>query len=412
MPKNVLVLNGGSSTLKASLHKVEPGALPGAAPAPAWQARADWGRRPGKAAIAVRNPETNATVDTEMDISGAGAVLEPVVKTLWNGPARVLDGPHQIDAAGHRIVHGGNAFRNPTTVTPEVKAQIARFIEFAPEHNRLELEAIEAAERLLGPTVPQVAVFDTAFHSTLPETAVVYPGPYDWLEQGIRRYGFHGISHQYVSGRAAEILRRDISSLRLITCHLGNGCSLAAVRNGECIDTTMGFTPMDGIMMGARSGSVDPGILIHLMRNGGAGADELDRVLNRESGLKGVSGVSSDMREVMRAMADGNTRAQLAFDVYAHRLCQGIGAMLASLGGMDALVFTAGVGENCAPLRAIAVRQFGFLGAAIDEVRNAGSPLDVDVAAPESAIRVLVIHTDEDWEITREVSTLLFGHSA
>jgi acetate kinase len=406
MSKNILVLNSGSSTLKASLHQAGDGALPTVAPQPAWQARADWGRDPRRASLSA-SAARGATVETEMSIGGSDAVLAPLLGMLWDGPSKVIEGPREVDAIGHRVVHGGD-LRQTMRITPEVKAQIARYIEYAPQHNRLAVEAIDSAERVFGPATPEVAVFDTAFHSTLPDTAFVYPGPYDWLEQGIRRYGFHGISHQYVRDRAAEILGRRVTSLRLITCHLGNGCSLAAINRGECIDTTMGFTPMDGVMMGSRSGAVDPGILIHLMRNGGAGADELDRVLNKESGLKGVSGISGDMREVLRAVRQGNVRAKLAFDIYAHRLAQGIGAMLASLGGVDALVFTAGVGENTPELRETVCRRFEFAGVRIDAAKNGAAPVDADVSAPDAAVRVLVIHTDEDWAIARETFNLLF----
>ena len=245
-------------------------------------------------------------------------------------------------------------------------------------------------------------MFDTGFHATIPPAAAVYPGPYAWIGKGIRRYGFHGISHRYVAERAAAILGRDLASLRLVTCHLGNGCSLAAVREGRSIDTTMGFTPLDGLMMGTRSGSLDPGILIYLLRNEGCSAGELDRILNKESGLWGLSGVSADMREILSAMERGDARARLAFDVFAHRLAREIGGMIASLSGLDALVFTAGIGENCPPLREVVCRQFGFLGLRLDTEKNARSPVDEDIAAPDSAVRVLVIHTDEDWEIARE----------
>ncbi|TAF98671.1 MAG: acetate/propionate family kinase, partial [Oscillatoriales cyanobacterium] len=268
-------------------------------------------------------------------------------------------------------------------------------------HNPINLEGIEAVEKILK-NVPQVAVFDTAFHSQLPPAAFVYPGPYEWLEEGIRRYGFHGISHQYCARRAAEILNRDSADLRLISCHLGNGCSLAAVRDGRSVDTTMGFTPLDGLMMGSRSGSIDPGIIIHLLRRSHFTAEELDNILNRNSGLKGISGVSSDMRLVAEAIANGNSRAQLALDIYIHRLRAGIGAMLASLGGLDALIFTAGVGENSAAVRAAVCEVFGFIGLRLDGEKNLNSPIDDDVAAVDSAVRVLVIHTQEDWEIARE----------
>jgi acetate kinase len=257
-------------------------------------------------------------------------------------------------------------------------------------------------ERILGPDAVQVAVFDTAFHASLPPPAYVYPGPYEWLGEGIRRYGFHGISHQYTSRRAAAILGKDLASLRMITCHLGNGCSLAAIRDGISIDTTMGFTPLEGLMMGTRSGTIDPGIIIHLVRHRGYRAEALDRVLNKESGLRGVSGISGDMRTVLAAVDRGDARAQLAFDVYVHRLRSEIGAMLASLGGLDALVFAAGVGENSPQVRAQAVAGFAFLGAKLDEAKNAQSPPDADIAAPDSAVRVLVVHTQEEWEIARE----------
>jgi acetate kinase len=230
----------------------------------------------------------------------------------------------------------------------------------------------------------------------------VYPGPYEWLKRGIRRYGFHGISHQYTSRRAAAILGRELKTLRTITCHLGNGCSLAAIRDGVSIDTTMGFTPLEGLMMGTRSGTIDPGIIIHLVRHLGFRADELDRVLNKESGLRGVSGKSGDMRTVMEAMAGGDKRAQLAFDVYVHRLCSEIGAMLASLGGLDVLVFTAGVGENSPEVRSRVAETFAFLGIKLDVMKNGASSPDTDIATADSPVRVLVVHTQEEWEIARE----------
>jgi acetate kinase len=314
----------------------------------------------------------------------------------WDRPpdlsldAELKSVPGPVEVVGHRIVHGGRAYRESTRITPEARAAIAQQAELAPAHNRLELEAIEAVDRVFGSDLPQVAVFDTAFHSTLEPPAFVYPGPYEWLDQGIRRFGFHGISHQYASRQAAHLLGRDLNSLRLITCHLGNGASLAAVRGGRSIDTTMGFTPLEGIMMGTRSGSIDPGIIIYLIRHRGYTADQLDRILNQESGLRGVSGLTGDMREILKHIAQGNERAQLAFDVYVHRLCRGIGAMLGSLGGLDALVFTGGIGENCAPLRERVAKQFEFLG----------------------KIPILVIKAQEDWEIARECHRIIAKRNA
>jgi len=386
----ILVLNGGSSSFKSSLFEVT--GVDGGAPNALWEARVDWEHRPGFAEIQIKadGNVSNRSVAVKAPLDS----LEPLMATV----------PHrdQIRVAGHRVVHGGRAFRESTRITPQVRAGIAQMASFAPEHNRLELEAIECMERILGPAAVQVAVFDTAFHASLPPPAYVYPGPYEWVGKGIRRYGFHGISHQYTSRRAAAVLGRDLGALRMITCHLGNGCSLAAIRGGVSIDTTMGFTPLEGLMMGTRSGTIDPGIIIHLVRHRGYKAEQLDRVLNKESGLRGVSGISGDMRTVMEAMAHGDARAQVAFDVYVHRLCSEIGAMLASLGGLDALVFTAGVGENSPELRARVADAFAFLGVKLDAAKNTQPPADADIAAPDSTVRVLVVHTQEEWEIARE----------
>jgi acetate kinase len=338
----ILAVNGGSSSVKCRLDEilVEPsGAQP---PPPLWQAHAD-----------------------------SNQPLEKLLRTV----------PGRVDAVGHRIVDGGK-YRETTRITPEVRAEIARETEVAPTHNRFEVSAIDAALAVFGPNVPQIAVFDTTFHATLAPPAYVYPGPYEWLASGIRRYGFHGINHRYASRRAAEILGGDAA--RLIVCHLGNGASLCAVRDGKSVDTTMGFTPLEGLMMGTRSGSIDPAILIYLMRHRGYTADQLDRILNRESGLLGISGISGDMREVLAAIAAGNERARLAFDIYAHRLCREIGSMLGVLGGLEAIVFTGGVGENCEPLREIVMKRFAFL-----------------------RIKSLVVQAEEEWEIAGECFRLL-----
>ena len=306
-----------------------------------------------------------------------------------------------VEIVGHRIVHGGPKYRDSVFVTPEVRAAIAQQAEFAPAHNRLQLAAIETIERLVGDKIPQVAVFDTAFHRTLAPAAYVYPGPYAWLEQGIRRYGFHGISVQYATRRAAELLQKPRQALRLIVCHLGNGASVTAVAHGKSVDTSMGFTPLEGIMMGTRSGSIDPSIPAYLLRHG-TSAEDLDSILNRQSGLLGISGFSGDMREILEAIERGNERAKLAYDIYAHRLTREVGAMLAVLGGVDAIVFTGGIGENCAPLRRDVCAQLEFLGLRLDAAKNAQRAVDQNIAAGDSAVQVLVIRADEDWEIARE----------
>ena len=396
----ILVLNGGSSSLKGLLCDLgKP--LPRQPPPALWELNVQWGLRPGFAEMQVRRGN-GKTESQEIPIHSPADAIGPALETLWSGPSRSITAPGEIDVVGHRVVHGGSRLTASSRITAEVKEEIAKVAEFAPEHNPLELQVIATAERLVGKAAVQVAVFDTAFHSTLPREAAVYPGPYRWFEQGIRRYGFHGISHRYASRRAAEIVGKNVSSLRMVSCHLGNGCSLAAIKDGVSVDTTMGFTPLEGLMMGTRSGSIDPGILIYLARQHGRTADELDHMLNEESGLKGISGVSGDMREILAAISSGNPRAKLAFDIYAHRLCGGLGAMIATLGGLDVLAFTAGVGEHCAPLRERVCQRFGFLGIRLDSEKNAASPPDGEISTAESAVRVLIIHAEEDWEIMRE----------
>lgn len=391
----ILVLNAGSSSQKSCLYQLND-SLPQVPIQPLWEAKIDLSRHQGVAEIKVKG---SAVLEAELPTESRQSVISRVLNTLIEGKTRVIENLAEIDVVGHRVVHGGQEYRESTIVTPEVKTAIACLSNFAPVHNPANLEGIEAITQLL-PNVPQVAVFDTAFHSNLPLSTAVYPVPYEWYEQGIRRYGFHGINHQYCADKTAQLLGKDLKSLRLITCHLGNGCSLAAIAGGISIDTTMGFTPLEGLMMGSRSGSVDPGILIHQLRQG-MNADELDEILNKASGLKGISGVSGDMREIMNQIAAGNSRAQLAFDMYVHRLRSHIGAMLATLGGLDALVFTGGVGENQPQIRAAACAAFEFLGLKLDLDKN-NQPLNQDISTTDSTVRVLVIEAQEDWAIATQ----------
>ncbi len=385
----VLVINTGSSTVKFSLIESDGEVV-------LLEGLADWSAHPQR--LEVRRPGA-PPARSPLEVRGHADAVAAVLGNLAQGD---LAG---VAAVGHRVVHGGPVYTASVRVTPEVKARLAELAEMAPLHNAINLEGIEAAERVL-PRVPQVAVFDTAFHATLSEAARTYAVPYDWTEQGLRRYGFHGLSHAYCADRAVQLLGRGPAGLRLVLCHLGNGASLSAVRDGICQDTSMGFTPLDGLVMGTRSGSVDPGLLLHVLRHKGLSADDLDRVLNRESGLLGVSGVSGDMREVQAARA-GNARARLAFDVFVHRLRQTIGAMAATLGGIDSLVFTAGIGEHSAEVRAAACRDLGFLGLEIDPQANAGCKPDADIAAPQSRGRILVIATREDLTVVRETVRVL-----
>ena len=398
----ILVLNSGSSSQKARFYDLKP-PLPDDPPEPQWDGKLEW--RDDRATFEIR-ASSGAVSKENVQKSDRPAATAQLLGELVSGKTRVLASLSEIEVVGHRIVNGGRSSNQPTVITAEVKAAIEKMSVFAPLHNRLELEGIALIEKLCG-TVPQIAVFDTGFHSKLPEAASVYPGPYAWAQKGIRKFGFHGINHQYCAQRAVRLLNRNLADLKLITCHLGNGCSLAAIRGGQSIDTTMGFTPLDGLMMGTRSGSVDPGILTYLMREEDLNGKVLDEVLNSRSGLLGISGISADMREITAAMQSGNPRAQLAFDMFVHRLRAGIGSMLASLGGAEAIVFTGGIGENSSEVRGAACSHFTFLGLALDYAKNAANPSDQDIATAESKVRVLVVRAQEDWAIARECWKLL-----
>src|SRR5487761_96543 len=392
----ILVLNAGSSSHKTCLYDLGH-SLPEVAPAPVWQAEVDWNGSNGEATLNLSNQHEPPDKRKLAAQGRNAAVLEALELLIKLGPAGNA-GRLEFSIVGHRVVHGGREFHEPALVTDEVKGAISRLAVFAPLHNPAALEGIEAIERLL-PGVPQVAVFDTGFHHALPDAARIYPGPYEWFRDGLSRYGFHGINHEYCSHRAAQILGRRVDSLRVITCHLGNGCSLAAVRGGKSVDTTMGLTPLEGLMMGTRSGSVDPGILLYLLRQGLASPEQLDDILNHRSGLLGISGLSADMRDILKAMVAGKERARLAFDIFIHRLRFHIGAMLGPLGGLDALVFTGGIGENSPAVRAAACKEFEFLGLALDDSANTGSRADCDIARDGSNVRVLVVRANEDYAI-------------
>jgi acetate kinase len=403
----ILVLNSGSSSQKACLYEIGA-ALPEHPPVCLWEGKIEWAG--DSAEIQVKNSH-GMVLKEQLPVSSREQVIRHLLRTLVEGKAQAIASRYEIDAVGHRVVHGGPHFADPVVITPEVRSAIADASAFAPLHIRAELEGMKIVESLLS-TVPQIAVFDTGFHRQMPLSAATYPGPYEWFESGIRRYGFHGINHQYCAERAAQLLGKNEQSLKLVTCHLGNGCSLAAIHGGHSLDTTMGFTPLDGLMMGTRSGSVDPGILTFLMRQGRLDGQDIDKVLNHNSGLLGISGLSSDMREILAGIERGHERAKLAFDIYVHRLQAAIGGMAAVLGGIHALVFTAGVGENCAEVRAAACSKLDFLGVKLDSKTNARPSLDQDVSAADSRVRVLVIRAEEDWAIARECWRLAHAAAA
>jgi acetate kinase len=320
------------------------------------------------------------------------------------GEAGVIASPGDITAVGHRVVHGGDTFTDATVIDDKVIAEIERFSSLAPLHNPVNLTGIREARALL-PDVPHVAVFDTAFHHTLPAYAYLYGLPYELYEQKkIRRYGFHGMSHAYVSLKAAEALKKHYSELAIVTCHLGNGASMCAIDHGRSVDTSMGMTPAQGLLMGTRCGDVDAGVLVHLMRSEGMDANAIDKLINKFSGLRGLSGVSNDMREVEQAAADGNPRALLAFKTFCYSLRKYVGAYAAAMGDLDCLVFTGGIGQGSAGVRWLACQGLQFMGIKIDEARNQaadGHSLAI-ISTDDSPITVMVVPTDEERMIARE----------
>lgn len=311
-----------------------------------------------------------------------------------------------IDAVGHRIVHGGTHFAGSRIVDEDVVRMLTRLTDLAPLHQPPSLAALDAVSRAL-PDVPAVVCFDTAFHTSLPPAAATYAVPGWWRDElGIRRFGFHGLSHAYAARRAAEMVRRPSNELRIVTCHLGAGASLAAIRDGASVDTTMGFTPLEGLVMATRSGSVDPGLVLWLQRHEGLSAEEIADALEHHSGLKGLAG-TSDMRAVLEGVEAEDAQALLAVEVYVHRLCASVAAMAASLNGLEVVVFTGGVGENAWMIRQQAADRLGFLGVEIDRERNRSAVPDAEVGTARAAVHCLVIEAREDLEIAREVRTLV-----
>lgn len=392
---NIFILNRGSSTIKCYLYRIK-----NSSETLVWEAEVLWKNGFENPSLTVKNAEFCHTEPIEE--KSAALALERIVSLLIQGNKAPLNSLDEIDAIGHRIVHGGKWFTHSVLVTPEVKEKIRLLSELAPLHNPSELEGIEILEKRF-PKIPQIAVFDTAFHHTLSKAVQVYPGPYRWYEEGVRRYGFHGISYQYCTRRAAEILKQDLNPLKMVICHLGSGASLCAVKEGKSIDTTMGFTPLEGLMMNTRSGSIDPGILLYFLEEKKKSVKAISNELYKESGLLGLSGISSDMRDIIEKSLDGDDRATLAFEVYLHRLTSLIGSMIASLQGIDVLVFTAGIGENAVLLRKRVCANFSFLGLTLDPKKNEiGHEEDCILSASDSKVKILLIHTQEALEIARE----------
>ena len=339
-----------------------------------------------------------------------GRALDVILESLLDPDTGVLRDLSEVSAVGHRAVHGGSFFTAPVLITPEVIAKMEEYAPLAPLHNPPTLLGIRESLRHL-PGIPQVAVFDTAFHTTIPAKAHVYALPYRYYtDYGVRRYGFHGNSFQYVSQRVDAVLGGRLRQSKVVIAHLGNGASIAAVDGGRSVDTSMGLTPLEGLVMGTRPGDVDPGVVLCLMRQLGLSESDVDRVLNKESGLLGISGVGNDMRDVLAAAAAGDERCRLAVELYAYRLKKYVGAYAAAMGGLDVLVFTAGVGENSPEIRAAVCEGLGFLGIELDEGANSGTRGgESDISAPGARVRVLVVPTDEERLIADETVAVVAG---
>ena len=341
-------------------------------------------------------------VKTEVPMKDHKDAIAQVLAAVQNAEYGVVASMDEIGAVGHRVVHAGEKFAESVLITEAVIKALEECIELAPLHNPPNLLGIAACQQLMT-TTPMVAVFDTAFHQTMPAESYIYALPYEYYTKyGVRRYGFHGTSHRYVSARAAEMLGKDLKDLKIITCHLGNGSSLAAVKDGKCFDTTMGFTPLEGLAMGTRCGDIDPAIVTFIGEKEGLSYAEVNNVVNKKSGVLGISGVSSDFRDIESAAKEGNERAQLALDVFTHKVKAYIGAYMAEMNGCDAIVFTAGVGENGIGNRAAICEGLENLGIVLDAEKNNVRGKDTVISADESKVKILLIPTNEELMIARD----------
>ena len=399
---NILVINAGSSSLKYQLLDPETGRL--LAKGLCERIGID-GKFTYKPQIEGKAEQKAIDIPMPTHSEAIGAVLNALVDKD-NG---VLSSMSEIDAVGHRVVHGGERFASSVLLTEDVIKAIEACNPLAPLHNPANLIGISACTDVLGKETPQVAVFDTAFHQTMPPVAYTYPIPYEYYEQDkVRRYGFHGTSHRFVSQRVAAMLGRPIEELKVITCHLGNGSSIAAIQGGKCVDTTMGLTPLAGLPMGTRAGDMDAGVMEFLMNKYDLSIKEMMNILNKKSGVQGISGVSSDFRDLYAAADSGNVRARLAIDVFAYSVKKYIGAYAAVMGGVDAIAFTAGVGENNPALRSQIVEGLAYMGVApLNETENARRGDEVDVSGQGSKVRVLVIPTNEELMIAMDTAEIV-----
>lgn len=393
----ILVINAGSSSLKFQLIDMETEAV---------IAKGNCEEIGGKSKFKFKVPgrEDYKTAD---NLPNHAVALQLVLKTLTDPEHGVIRSVDEIGAVGHRVLHGGDRLSGSVLVTEEVKKIIEENADLGPLHNPANLKGIVECEKIMH--VPQVAVFDTGFHQTMPDYAYMYALPYEYYEKyKIRRYGFHGTSHRFVSKRCAELMGKAPEEINVVTCHLGNGASISAVKGGKCYDTSMGVTPLEGIMMGTRCGNIDPAIIPYLMRKGElTTADEIDRMMNKKSGMLGVTGVTSDNVEIEKMAREGNARAQLVEKMYCHQMTKLVGGYIACMGGTDAIVFTGGIGENNPQYRSAVCEKLAFLGVKLDEEKNHTRGEEIEISTPDSGIRVFVIPTNEELVIARDTLAIV-----
>ncbi len=400
----ILVINCGSSSLKYQLMDMSDESVlcKGAIE------RIGMKINGGEENVIVKVNGENHTYDKELPTHTDA--FNEVKYILSEGEYKVISSFNEIDAIGHRVVQGGDKYTQSTLIDDEVVKTLEELSPLAPLHNPANLQGYKACLEVVGPDVPQVAVFDTAFHSTMPAKAYMYAVPYEYYEKyGVRRYGFHGTSHKFVSHRVADKIGKNINDLKIITCHLGNGSSIAAVNHGKVVDTSMGFTPLDGFMMGTRSGGVDPSVVTFIMKKLGLDPDAMDKVLNKESGVNAISGISSDDRDICAAQAQGNERAILAHEMQAYEIAKYIGSYIAAMNGVDAIVFTGGIGENGVWLRSKVCSYLGYMGVHINEAVNEKTQkgAEAELTNPTDKVRVFILATDEELTIARDTAEIV-----
>ncbi|MGE7600881.1 acetate/propionate family kinase [Peribacillus sp. NPDC097675] len=395
----IMAINAGSSSLKFQLfempyeHVITKGLVERI------------GLKNSTFTLSVEGEKISETLHIPNHEVAVGLLLEKLIQH------RIINSFEEIEGMGHRVVHGGEVFSESVLITEDVIGQIEKLSDLAPLHNPANITGIRAFKRILG-EVPAVAVFDTAFHQTLEPSSYMYSLPFEYYEKyGIRKYGFHGTSHKYVSQRAAEMIGRPVEQLRLISCHLGNGASITAIKEGKSIDTSMGFTPLAGVTMGTRSGNIDPALIPYIMEKTGTTADEVLDVLNKKSGILALSGFSSDLRDIQLEADEGNERAELALDVFAGRIHKYIGSYTAKMGGVDGIIFTAGIGENSQTIRGRILEGLEFMGVYYDEDLNRTSGVETFINSPFSPVKIMVIPTNEEIMIARDTMNIIMNES-